>query len=92
MIFPESSCPQEFLGSVRGTVRLVIFQLLGSFIITTLPSVKRTWVAMLWFIPLAFIFLKKLKQWTEGNHAWISRFSAVLLVVVALYLIIFEKF
>jgi threonine/homoserine/homoserine lactone efflux protein len=48
--------------------------------------------AMLWFVPLAFIFLKKLKRWSEGNHSILSRFSALVLVVVALYLIIFEKF
>ncbi len=48
--------------------------------------------ALLWFIPLAFIFLKKLKGWSEENHVFISRLSSGTLVLVALYLIFFEKF
>jgi len=48
--------------------------------------------AMLWFVPLAFIFLKKLKHWSEKNHSFLSRLSASTLVLVALYLIFFEKF
>jgi len=48
--------------------------------------------AMLWFVPLAFIFLKKLNHWSEENHTFISKLSAGTLVLVALYLIFFEKF
>jgi len=48
--------------------------------------------AMLWYFPLAFIFLKKLKHWSDKNHAFLSRLSAALLVLVAVYLIFFEKF
>lgn len=48
--------------------------------------------AMLWFVPLAFIFLKKLTRWSEENHTFLSRISAGTLVLVALYLIFFEKF
>ena len=47
--------------------------------------------AMLWFVPLAFIFLKKLNRWSEENHAFISRLSSRTLVLVALYLIFYEK-
>lgn len=48
--------------------------------------------AMLWFIPLAFIFLGKLRGWTEGNNTLVSRISGVTLLLVALFLIFFEKF
>ncbi|MFH0984357.1 MAG: LysE family transporter [Candidatus Omnitrophota bacterium] len=48
--------------------------------------------AVLWFVPLAFIFLKKLKLWSEKNHSFLSRVSSGILVLVALYLIFFEKF
>ncbi len=47
---------------------------------------------MLWFLPLAFIFLKRLTRWTEKNHAVISRISGGVLILVALFLIFFEKF
>ena len=47
---------------------------------------------MLWFIPLAFIFLKRLKHWSEENHSFLSRLSSGALVLVALYLIFFENF
>jgi threonine/homoserine/homoserine lactone efflux protein len=46
----------------------------------------------LWFVPLAFIFLRKLTLWTEKNHAVISRISGGVLLLVALFLIFFEKF
>jgi len=48
--------------------------------------------AMLWFVPLSFFLLKKLNRWTETNHSLVTRLSAGMLVVVALYLIVFEKF
>ena len=48
--------------------------------------------AMLWFVPLAFIFLKRLNCWSEENHSFLSRLSSGMLVLVALYLIFFEKF
>lgn len=48
--------------------------------------------AMLWFVPLAFVFLKKLNHWSEENHTFISKLSSGTLVLVALYLIFFEKF
>lgn len=47
---------------------------------------------LLWFFPLALIFLKKLKLWTEANHTVISYISGGILVLVALFLIFFEKF
>jgi len=47
---------------------------------------------LLWFIPLALIFLKRLKRWTESNHTLISHISGGILVLVALFLIFFEKF
>ena len=48
--------------------------------------------SVLWFGPLAFIFLKKLKRWSEKNHSFLSRVSSGVLVLIALYLIFFEKF
>lgn len=48
--------------------------------------------SMLWFVPLAFIFLKRLNRWSEKNHSFISRLSSGTLVLLALYLIFFEKF
>ncbi len=48
--------------------------------------------AILWFVPLAFIFLKRLKEWSEESHSFLSRLSSGTLVLVALYLIFFEKF
>lgn len=48
--------------------------------------------ALLWFVPLAFILLKKVNHWSEKNHSFISRLSSGTLVLVALYLIFFEKF
>jgi L-lysine exporter family protein LysE/ArgO len=47
--------------------------------------------SMLWFISLAFIFLQKLRQWSEENHSFLSRISSWTLVLVAFYLIFFEK-
>lgn len=48
--------------------------------------------AMAWFVPFIFIFLKKLRKWTEDNHPFISKLSAVTLVLVAVFLIIWERF
>ena len=48
--------------------------------------------AMAWFVPFTFIFLKKLRKWTEDNHPFISKLSAVTLVLVAVFLIIWERF
>lgn len=48
--------------------------------------------AMLWFVPLAFVLLKRLNHWSEENHTFISKLSSGTLVLVALYLIFFEKF
>ena len=48
--------------------------------------------ALMWFVPLALIFMKKLKRWTESNHTVISHISGGILVAVALFLIFFEKF
>lgn len=47
---------------------------------------------LLWFVPFAFVFLKKLRKWTENNHSFISKISAITLVSVALFLIFFERF
>jgi threonine/homoserine/homoserine lactone efflux protein len=47
--------------------------------------------ALLWFAPLAFIFLNKLNHWSEENHSFLSRLSSGTLILVALYLIFFEK-
>ena len=48
--------------------------------------------ALIWFAPLTFIFLNRLKKWSEENFHLISRLSAGILALVALYLILFEKF
>jgi threonine/homoserine/homoserine lactone efflux protein len=74
-----------------------------SFLHARFPETRQPWFkefflggfvigAMLWFLPLAFFFLKKLDRWTEKNHSLVSRLSAVTLVLVACYLILFEKF
>lgn len=47
--------------------------------------------ALLWFFPLAFIFLKKLNRWSAENHVFLSRLSAATLVLVAFYLIFFDQ-
>lgn len=41
-----------------------------------------------WCGPLAFIFLKKLKKWSEKNLHFTSRISAALLLIIALFLIV----
>jgi len=48
--------------------------------------------ALLWFGPFAFIFLKKMKRWSEENHSLLTKLSSGALVLVALFLIFFEKF
>ncbi len=48
--------------------------------------------AMAWFAPFTLIFLKKLRKWTEDNHPFISKLSAVTLVLVAIFLMICERF
>ncbi|MBU9888739.1 MAG: LysE family translocator [Candidatus Omnitrophica bacterium] len=48
--------------------------------------------AMAWFIPLTLIFMKRLRKWTESNHPFLSKLSAVTLVGVALFLIFYERF
>jgi len=51
------------------------------------------WVGgILWFAPLACIFLRKLKHWSESNHSIVARFSALVLTLVACFLIFFERF
>ncbi len=44
-----------------------------------------------WAFPLAFVFLKKFKKWSEKSLLVTSRLSAAFLLIVALFLI-FEKF
>lgn len=48
--------------------------------------------AMAWFVPFTLVFMKKLKKWTESNHPFVSKLSAVTLVLVAVFLIIYETF
>ena len=43
-----------------------------------------------WFGPLAYLLLKRIKEWDEAHLQWLSRLSAAVLVLVAL-LLIFEK-
>lgn len=73
------------------------------FLRTDFPEAREPWFkefflggfligAILWFIPLAFIFLKKLKGLSEENHSFLSRISAGMLILAALYLIFFERF
>ena len=47
---------------------------------------------LLWFTLLSLVFLKRLKHWTEANHAVISHILGGILVLVALFLIFFERF
>lgn len=45
-----------------------------------------------WFLLLAFVLLKKLSKWTKTNHTVVSYISGGVLVLIALFLIFFEKF
>jgi threonine/homoserine/homoserine lactone efflux protein len=46
--------------------------------------------SLAWFGPLAFLLLKKIKEWDETHLQFLSRLSAAVLVLVAI-LLIFEK-
>ena len=46
--------------------------------------------SLAWFGPLAFILLKKIKEWNEAHLQLLSRLSAAVLVLVAI-LLVFEK-
>ena len=45
-----------------------------------------------WFLPLTLIYLRKLEKWSERNYDLLSKLLATVLVLVSLYLIVFEKF
>jgi len=92
-----------FLVVITNPVVFLMWVWIVGFLRAHFPETRELWFkeffltgflvgAMLWFIPLAFIFLKKLKRWSEENHSFLSRISAGMLVLVALYLIFFEKF
>jgi threonine/homoserine/homoserine lactone efflux protein len=92
-----------FLVVVTNPVVFLMWIGVSGFIRTNFTEAHQPWFrefflvgflvgAMLWFVPLAFIFLKKLKGWTEGNHTLVTRISGVTLLLVALFLIFFEKF
>ena len=91
-----------FLVVITNPVIFLMWLGIIGFLRTHFPEAREPWFeefflggfligAMLWFVPLAFIFLKKLNHWSEKNHSFISRLSAGTLVLVALYLIFFEK-
>lgn len=92
-----------FLVVITNPVVFLMWVGIIGFLRTHFPEAREFWFekfflagfligAMLWFVPLAFIFLKKMKGWSEENHSFLSRLSAGTLVLVALYLIFFEKF
>lgn len=92
-----------FLVVITNPVVFLMWIGIIGFLRTHFPEARAPWFkelflggfligAMLWFVPLAFIFLKKLKRWSEENHSFLSRISSGILVLVALYLIFFEKF
>jgi len=92
-----------FLVVITNPVVFLMWIGIVSFFRAHFPEAREPWFkefflggfvigAMLWFVPLAFIFLKKLKGWSEDNHLFLSRVSSGTLVLVALYLIFFEKF
>ena len=91
-----------FLVVITNPVVFLMWIGIIGFLRTYFPEAREPWFtgfflagfligSMLWFIPLAFIFLKKLNRWSEENHTFLSRLSAGTLVLVALYLIFFEK-
>lgn len=43
--------------------------------------------ALTWFFPLAFIFLKRLENWSRKNHDFLSKCSGAALILAALFLI-----
>ncbi|MFA5159557.1 MAG: LysE family transporter [Candidatus Omnitrophota bacterium] len=92
-----------FLVVITNPVVFLMWVGIVGFIRAHFPDARETWFkefflggfligAMLWFVPLAFIFLKRLNRWSEKNHSFISKLSSGALVLVALYLIFFEKF
>lgn len=92
-----------FLVVITNPVVFLMWVGIIGFLRAHFPEARRPWFkeffltgfligAILWFAPLAFIFLKKLKGWSEENHWFLSRISSGTLVLVALYLIFFEKF
>jgi L-lysine exporter family protein LysE/ArgO len=91
-----------FLVVITNPVVFLMWVGIIGFLRTHFPEAREPWFkefflygfligAMLWFVPLAFIFLKKLKRWSEENHSFLSHLSAGFLVLVAIYLIFFEK-
>ncbi|MFH1800457.1 MAG: LysE family transporter [Candidatus Omnitrophota bacterium] len=91
-----------FLVVITNPVVLLMWVGIIGFLRTHFPEARALWFkelflggfligAMFWFVLLAFIFLKKLKRWSEENHSFLSRISSGVLVLVALYLIFFEK-
>jgi len=92
-----------FLVVITNPVVFLMWVGIIGFLRTRFPEAREFWFekfflggfligGILWFVPLAFIFLKKLKGWSEENHSFLSRLSAGTLVLVAIYLIFFEKF
>lgn len=91
-----------FLVVITNPVVFLMWMGIIGFLRAHFPEARQPWFtefflagfligAMLWFLPLAFIFLKKLNHWSEQNHSFLSRISSVTLVLIALYLIFFEK-
>lgn len=92
-----------FLVVITNPVVFLMWIGIIGFLRTHFPETRAPWFnelflggfligAVLWFVLLAFIFLRKLKRWSEENHSFLSRVSSGILVLVALYLIFFEKF
>ena len=92
-----------FLVVITNPVVFLMWLAIIGFLRTHFPETRTPWFkelflggfligSVLWFFPLAFIFLKKLKRWSEENHSFLYRISSGTLLLVALYLIFFEKF
>jgi len=92
-----------FLVVITNPVVFLMWVAIIGFLRAHFPEAREPWFtefflvgfligSILWFGPLAFIFLKKLNRWSEDNHTFLSRLSSATLVLVALYLIFFEKF
>jgi L-lysine exporter family protein LysE/ArgO len=92
-----------FLIVITNPVVFLMWVGIIGFLRTHFPEARTLWFrelflggfligAMLWFVLLAFFLLKKMRRWSEENHSFLHRVSSGTLVLVALYLIFFEKF
>jgi L-lysine exporter family protein LysE/ArgO len=92
-----------FLVVITNPVVFLMWVGIIGFLRTHFPEARTPWFkelflggflvgAMLWFVLFAFFLLKKMQKWSERNHSFLHQISSGTLVLIALYLIFFEKF